>query len=40
MVKDMLKRIDKDQLRVGMFIEAIEGSWLNAPFRSSLYTRM
>ncbi|MFB4386338.1 hypothetical protein RAC79_24360 [Agrobacterium sp. LR_9] len=23
-----------------MFIEAIEGSWLNAPFRSSLYTRM
>lgn len=27
----MLKRIAKDQLRVGMFIEAIEGSWLDTP---------
>ncbi|CUX53401.1 putative domain HDIG-containing protein [Agrobacterium fabrum str. J-07] len=38
MVKDMLKRIGKDQLRVGMFIEAIEGSWLNAPFSGRRYT--
>jgi putative nucleotidyltransferase with HDIG domain len=27
----MLKRIDKDQLRVGMFIEALEGSSLDEP---------
>lgn len=38
MVKDMLKRIGKDQLRVGMFIEAIEGSWLNAPLSGRRYT--
>lgn len=38
MVKDMLKRISKDQLRVGMFIEAIEGTWLNAPFSGRRYT--
>ncbi|WP_092735102.1 HD-GYP domain-containing protein [Agrobacterium fabrum] len=34
----MLKRIGKDQLRVGMFIEAIEGSWLNAPLSGRRYT--
>jgi putative nucleotidyltransferase with HDIG domain len=28
----MLKRIAKDQLRVGMFIEAFEGEWLDTPF--------
>lgn len=28
----MLKRIGRNQLRLGMFIERIEGSWLNNPF--------
>ncbi len=27
----MLKRIETSQLRVGMFIESLEGSWLNTP---------
>lgn len=28
----MVKRIEKDQLRVGMYIESVEGAWLNMPF--------
>ncbi|MBZ5763764.1 HD-GYP domain-containing protein [Rhizobium sp. VS19-DR104.2] len=34
----MLKRICKDQLRIGMFIEALEGSWLDTPFAGRRYT--
>ncbi|WP_275791592.1 HD-GYP domain-containing protein [Pararhizobium gei] len=34
----MLKRIGKDQLRIGMFIEALEGSWLDTPFAGHRYT--
>lgn len=34
----MLKRIGKDQLQIGMFIEALEGSWLDTPFAGCRYT--
>ncbi len=33
----MLKRIGKIQLRAGMFIEAVEGSWLDRSFASCRY---
>jgi putative nucleotidyltransferase with HDIG domain len=37
-VKEMLKRIGKNQLRVGMFIEAIEGSWQDSPLSGRRFT--
>ncbi|TCQ25836.1 HD-GYP domain-containing protein [Rhizobium sp. PP-CC-3G-465] len=34
----MLKRIGKDQVRIGMFIEALEGEWLLTPSAGRRYT--
>ncbi|MES2337789.1 MAG: HD-GYP domain-containing protein [Pseudomonadota bacterium] len=31
-IRQMLLRIDTDRLRLGMFIESLDGSWLDSPF--------